>query len=386
MKIDKYMPLYFLSSLGAGGLSVSFFMAFMFLIPHKNTPLPIFETILPYAIGEHGILISLSTIFIILGIIFFSFQHFKLLIWNFKEYNKFKNNGDINSILGTNNQISLMTIPLTLAMTVNVAFILGAVFVPGLWGVVEYLFPFALLAFLTIGFMAIKLFLQYFNEVLLQNKFNIEANNNFGQLISVFAFTMLAVGFAAPGAMSHNIIINSIGLFFCLFFLTISLILLIAYFASGFKGILKNGISIETTPTLWIFIPIFTLIGISLVRLEFGLIHHFELIKSPTYFFFLISSLISAQIFFGLIGYSVMKKVDYFKKYIDGNEKSPVSFALICPGVAFSVLGWFLINFGFVANGIVEKYSIFYFILLLPFIYIQYKTIKTFFILNKKFN
>ena len=81
-----------------------------------------------------------------------------------------------------------------------------------------------------------------------------------------------------------------------------------------------------------------------------------------------------------------MKKVDYFKKYIDGNEKSPVSFALICPGVAFSVLGWFLINFGFVANGIVEKYSIFYFILLLPFIYIQYKTIKTFFILNKKFN
>ena len=38
----------------------------------------------------------------------------------------------------------LMALPLALAMSVNVAFVAGAVFVPGLWGVREMLFPLAL--------------------------------------------------------------------------------------------------------------------------------------------------------------------------------------------------------------------------------------------------
>ena len=39
-----------------------------------------------------------------------------------------------------------MAIPLTLGMSVNVAFILAAISIPGLWGFKEWLFPFALLA------------------------------------------------------------------------------------------------------------------------------------------------------------------------------------------------------------------------------------------------
>ena len=40
-----------------------------------------------------------------------------------------------------------------------------------------------------------------------------------------------------------------------------------------------------------------------------------------------------------------MKKLGYFEKFIKSNEKSALSFALICPGVAFFVFGMFFIKF-----------------------------------------
>ena len=45
----------------------------------------------------------------------------------------------------------------------------------------------------------------------------------------------------------------------------------------------------------------------------------------------------------------------YFEKYIESANKSAISFALICPGVAFMVFGMFFINYGLVFNNIVEK-------------------------------
>ncbi len=42
---DTYSPLYFLASLGAGGLTVTFFMFLFFWVPHPNQPVPIFEDI-----------------------------------------------------------------------------------------------------------------------------------------------------------------------------------------------------------------------------------------------------------------------------------------------------------------------------------------------------
>ena len=80
-----------------------------------------------------------------------------------------------------------------------------------------------------------------------------------------------------------------------------------------------------------------------------------------------------------------MKKMGYFEKYIESTNKSSISFALICPGVAFFVFGMFFVNFGLAYNGIISKYSIAYFVLMLPFIYIQMKTIIYFFKLYKKF-
>ncbi|MEA3290090.1 MAG: hypothetical protein U9Q04_07920, partial [Campylobacterota bacterium] len=94
---------------------------------------------------------------------------------------------------------------------------------------------------------------------------------------------------------------------------------------------------------------------------------------------------LALQLIFGMLGFSVMKKLGYFEEFVIGEKKSPVSFALICPGVAFMVFGMFFINMGLVMNGVVDKYSIAYFVLMLPFMFVQYRTIQYFFRLKNKF-
>ncbi len=48
-----------------------------------------------------------------------------------------------------------MAVPPTLVMSVNVLFVVGAVSVPSLWGLVEYLLQAAVVGFLAIGAFAL---------------------------------------------------------------------------------------------------------------------------------------------------------------------------------------------------------------------------------------
>ncbi|WP_072680728.1 hypothetical protein [Arcobacter sp. LA11] len=382
---EKFNPMCFLSSLGAGGLSVSFFMYLMFLVPHKGTPMATFNHIFPELMK--GTWLSFVIAFSLVFIIAFAFFHFKLLIWNTKQFNMYKKTEAYKTLVNSNAEITLMTIPLTYAMTINVCFVLGAVFVPNLWSIVEYMFPFALLGFLVAGYFALKITFEYFSRLLTTGDFDFTKNNNLSQMISIFALSMIAVGFAAPGAMSHNLTINAIGIFGALFFGSFAMLLLIIKITMGFKNMFEQGVALEASPSLWIIIPILTLLGIMMVRVSFGLDHNFDSVMSKSSLFTLTSVILSIQIIFGILGYKVMKTNGYFEKYIeDENTKSSVSFALICPGVAFMVFGMFFVNFGLTYNEVLTKYSIFYFILMIPFIFIQYKTVLYFFKLKRKFN
>lgn len=381
---EKFSPMCFLSSLGAGGLSISFFMYLMFLVPHPNTPIATYDFIVP-ALLKGDWLSFVSFISLIL-IIVFAYLHFKLLIWTTKQFNLYRKTKNYEDLLNSNSQITLMTIPLTYTMTINVCFILGAVFVPGLWGVVEYLFPFSVISFSIAGYFALKIFINYLTRLLTKGDFDFSKNNNLSQMISIFAFSMVAVGFAAPAVMSHNIIINTIGIFAALFFTTIAILFMFIQITIGFKNMLELGLGLETAPSIWIIIPILTLLGITAVRILFSLEHNFNTPFSKSSLFVLTSIILSLQIVFGILGYIVMKKLGYFEMYIESANRSAISFALICPGVAFMVFGMFFVNYGLVFNNIVEKYSIAHFIVLIPFIYIQIKTIIYFSKLYKKFS
>lgn len=379
-----YSPLYFLASLGSGGLAVSFYIYLMFMIPHPGTPLITADTLLPLI--QEGTLKSVLILGAMAGIAYFAQLHYRLLVWNIRQYLEFKETAACSDLIKSSKSVSLMVMPLTYAMTINVSFVVGAVFVPGLWSVVEYLFPFAIMGFLAVGVYAMKLFISFITSVITQGGYSASENNNFSQLIAIFAFAMIAVGLAAPGAMSHYKEISAIGLFFSIFFASIAMLMLTVKLLMGFKAIFEHGVSKEASATLWIMIPILTLLGITFVRWSFGFAHNFEQVQHPPFFllFILTSVLLSIQIVFGLIGYFAMKKNGYFEEFLNSDRISPASYALVCPGVAFFVFGFFFLNFGLVKNGIIELNSAAFLLLIVPLVYVQFKTVMTMFKLNRK--
>jgi hypothetical protein len=277
-----------------------------------------------------------------------------------------------------------MAIPLTLAMTVNVLFALGATLVPGLWNWVEFVFPLPLLAFTAIGIYALRIFGSFFSRILAEGNFDCARNNNLSQMTAIFAFAMLGVGFAAPAAMSQNAAVAALGAFGSIFFVSATLLLGLITLVLGFRAMLEHGVNQELSASLWIVIPILTLLGITFLRLSHGFHHLFNSHAGPGMIFLVLSAFVSLQLLFGGLGYIVMRRVGYYRTFVSGEGRSPGSYALICPGVAFFVLGMFLLNPGLTATGVIGKFSVAYFVLLLPLVLVQLQTIRVMLRLDRK--
>ncbi len=380
---EHYSPLYFLAALGAGGTVVTFFMYLVFMTPHKGVPIPNFETLTAF-INSSEWWIAALTIIAMIAIALFSLLHFRLLFWNIKEHQLFKKTAAYQKLVTSNAEVQLMAIPLTLAMTINILFIAGALFVPNLWSVVEYLFPFALVAFAVAGYYTVRIFLDYATRVLSQGDFDTSSNNNLSQMIGVFAFSMVGVGFSASAAMSHNQLTSGIAMILAILFTTIAVIFAVIKMVIGFNSMLEHGANKETSVSLWIMIPIMTLLGITIYRISMGMHHNFgthvDKISHLTWF----SLIVSVQLIFASIGYMVMKRMGYFESFVKGADKSPASYALVCPGVAGTVMGFFFLHKGLVSVGILSQFSAVYLLLLIPLVLLQFTTIRVMFKLNKK--
>jgi hypothetical protein len=380
---ETYSPLYFLSALGAGGLSITFFVYLNFFTSHKGNPISTWDTLQPYMFNEQWH-ISALTIGAMVALAVLTTLHLSLLFWNIREYRQFKETKAYKALVKSNNEVALMAIPLTLAMTVSVLFAAGAVFIPGLWAVAEYLFPAAIFALAVIGYYAVTMYGRYLTRLFTTGDFDFSENNNLSQMLAIFAFAMIGVGMAAPGAMSHHPQVSALGMFGAMLFLTIVIVLGLIKLVLGFKSILKYGVAELASPSLWIMIPILTLVGITLIRITMGLHHGFDGDASPAGFFVLTAFIVSLQMLFAAIGYAVMKKVGYFDKFIKGDAAHPGSYSLVCPGVASFVFGMFFVFYGLIKNGLVEPFSIGFFVVIAPLVWIQLKTISTLFILNRK--
>lgn len=380
---ERYSPLFFLSSLGAGGLAISFFMYLMWMTPRPGQPIPSFNTLVP-AFQDGGLAMQAMIVISLLGIIYFAATHVRLLVWNLRQAAEWRKTDAYKAFLKGNAESQLMVIPLTLAMSVNVAFIFGAVFVPGLWEIAEYLFPFALAAFAAIGVYALRIFSGFLGRVLTEGGFSCAKNNSFGQMLSVFALAMVGVGFSASAAMSHNMVTSAIAFMGSALFIVAALTMGLIFMVLGFRSMMEFKADKETAPTLWIVIPFVTVAGIAIYRLNMALMHNFGVEWAPGSIFAYLTFLLALQLVFGLIGYAVMKRFGYFEHFVTGEGRSPGSFALICPGVALFVFANFFINPGLVGIGLIEQYSVAYFVLYLPLVALQLKTIQVYWKLNGK--
>lgn len=377
-----YSPLYFLAALGSGGLSVSFFMYLQFMIPHKGNPIVTQSHVTKLI--QKGNFESVLAALALLFLVFFAFRHVELIIRNVKWYRAFRKSEDFKAFDASPKGMSQMAIPLTLAMTLNIILIVSVLAIPNMWDYIEYLFPVSIAGFLAVGLYASIIFGKQMLRIIINGNTSFVNANNLSHLISIFTFTMISVGFAASGAMSHYTIVNSVGIFFAIFFLSMALVIAGVKLILGFKAMLENGIAKEAAPTFWLVIPILTLIGITLFRLLMGLDHNYDNKVESSSLFIMTAVIVSLQILNGVFGWAIMKKIGYFSDFIKGEKKSVGSLSLICPGVAFFVFGMFFVHAGLVRTGIVEPFSILYFVALVPFVAVQAITVNTFFRLSGK--
>jgi hypothetical protein len=356
---QNYSPLYFLASLGAGGLAVTFFMYLFFWVPHPGQPVPIFEDIAAAWVAGSAVKQAIIAVAMI-GVAIFSALNIALLIWNLRQWAQFRANGGWEAARKTNAQTQKMALPLALAMTVNVGFILGLVFVPGLWSIVEYLFPLAMIAFLLIGYLAFVQLSKFLARVITEGTFDCETNGSFAQLLPAFTISMIGVGLAAPAAMSTTAVTAGISLILSTFFLVTALVLTAVSIVMGARSMMVHGIKTEMVPTVMVVIPIMTVVGILIMRQNHGLHVHFDAHPTAATTLRLLTVLLSIQALFAVLGSLLIKRTNYLATFLSGAQRSAGSYALVCPGVALSVMLHFWLNKGLVATGLVVKYSLTY--------------------------
>ena len=113
-----------------------------------------------------------------------------------------------------------------------------------------------------------------------------------------------------------------------------------------------------------IIIPILTMLGILSLRQDHGLHVHFDSHAAAGDVLMFLTVLLSGQLLFGLVGLKVLQSQNYARTYLaDGGTRSPGSYALVCPGVALSVMIHFFVNKGLVAGGLIDKFSPSYWIM-----------------------
>lgn len=354
---DSYSPLYFLASLGAGGLAVTFFMYLMFWIPKAGKPVPVFEDITG-AFANGGLPMQIAIAAAVAGIVVFSFLNIKLLLWNFGALAAFRKTDGYARLRNSNAETALLAAPLASAMTVNALFILGLVFVPGLWGVIEYLFPLALIAFGGLAVWSFALIGTFLGRILSKGgAFDTAANNSFAQLMPAFALAMIAVGLSAPASMSAAPATVAIAVLLSAFVATAAVVYLVIALITAFGSILQHGTAREAGPTLMVLVPLMTVLAIATLRQNHGLHLAFGTHVTGAQTMMILARMLTVQILFVLLGLLVLRRQDYFADFVLGPKTSPGSYALVCPGVALSVMLQFFVNKGLVDAGVIDRFG-----------------------------
>lgn len=381
---DTYSPLYFLASLGAGGLSVTFFMYLMFWVPHPNQPVPVFEDIMA-AFQGGSLLLKLAIVAAVTGIAGFVILNVKALIWNLRQLSAYKQTPAYTKLVNSNGETQLLAMPLALAMSVNAAFIVGLVFVPGLWSVVEYLFPLAMIAFMAIGVIAFRRIGSFLGRILSEGgKFDVAANNSFAQLLPAFALAMVAVGLAAPAALSTVPATVAVALTLSITVGTIAALYALVAALLAFTSMVQHGTAKESAPTLMVIVPLLTILGIMMMRQQHGLHTTFDAQSSAVGTMALTTIILAVQGVFVALGLLVLNRQRYADAYLRGDGNSAGSYALVCPGVALSVMVHFWVNKGLVDAGAIAKFGTAYWGLTTIAIAFQFAMIALVLYLNRR--
>ena len=86
-----------------------------------------------------------------------------------------------------------------------------------------------------------------------------------------------------------------------------------------------------------------------------------------------------------LLGYRVMQLNGYLTDHLIGDQRNPVSFGLICPGVALFVMGMFWWHLVWVQGGIVTAFGVVYWLGIAGLAVVQFLTLGALLRLSHRF-
>lgn len=336
MKPNSFSPLSFLASLGAGGISVIpfAFLQYSFhsgkglidygLINHASLPLA--QQLLFYFL--EAVMIVFATLHFIL-----TYQNtVGLLGWlKTDAYREFINDPLRNS--------AIMAPFISYAMTANVLIAPVRFFVPFL---ADNLQSFMLPALIAVGLL--WFFLMNMEVRLLKTSFvkSFDVSKiHFGWLLHPFALGMATVTLTGIAAMSKNVPVAHTAAAMAAVSGTMAFFLLIVKLISIFKShFAADGLpEKQFLPSMLIVVPNITLLAVAGFRMGHYLHHQFDF-QTDLLVFLIVGVSFAFQTWYMWFGLALLK--DYFKVNFFKNEFYISQWGLVCPFVAYAVLGSFV--------------------------------------------
>lgn len=333
--MEKFNPMLFLISLGAGGISVIPFAFLQYTFPHG-------EGLITLSHLPHGMLpIESEALFRALeaAMVVFALIHIlaTLILMNMARSWK---KGDYEALRADPLQNAYLLVPFISAiMTMNV--MIGPVrfFIPFMSDNLQAMMPYAL-AFWTFIWLWLVLAVIGLLRTSFSSSFDI-GKISFSWLLHPMALAMLTVTGTGIAAMAKSPDIAHTAAFLSLvsgsmaaFLLAVKLI---ALFKSHFAA---TGLPAKQfMPGFLIVVPNITLLAISAFRLG----HYAErnLGEVPELYFALVTTAAFAfETWYLMFGLALMR--DYLRDHFPKNEFYPSQWGLICPIVAYAVLGSFV--------------------------------------------
>jgi len=331
----SFTPFHFLASLGAGGISVAPFAMFQYFVPHG----PGLTTISQVVTQMDSPLESLLYPLMMLVMVIFGSIHLGLTAFFWRNHFLWRKTPERAEVLRDPLRNSALLTPwLSLAMTFNV--FIGSVrfFIPAFHENLQLFMLPALVAWLV-------LWLVVMNLTTLLQKMNFATNFDinkisFGWLIQPFTLAMVSVTGSGIAAMSVNSGVANVAAFFSIISFTMAAFLLLVKTTSLFKShFAAPGLpEKQFLPSYLIVVPIVTLLAITGYRL--GHYTHLKLqVHTELFSLSIVALAFAFQSWYLIFGLRLLS--GYFRKHFFRDSFHVSQWGLICPFVAYAVLGAF---------------------------------------------
>lgn len=329
-----FSPLIFLSPLGAGGISVAFFVLINYTIDHGKGLINFTQT--------HEILSGPAEIFysfLEVGMLAFILFHLVLTFLYLPDlFRWLKTEGYKNFIKNPLTNSGILAPFISITMTMNVFLASVRYFVPQMAENLQSLMLPGLIAWSLIWVflmrIEVKLLKTSFTESFDMNKIN------FGWLLHPFALGMVSVTGAGIAAMSQTPALAHIAFFMLLVSGSMGLFLLIVKTVALFKShFVAEGLpEKQFLPSLLIIVPNITLYALIAFRVGHYLQNNFD-VNLNVYYMIVMTTAFAFQTWYLIFGISLLK--DYLNNHFR-NEYHVSQWGLVCPFVAYVVLGAFV--------------------------------------------